>query len=125
MRRMRDIPWPYWLLSIPAVGAALGVQYWVRNRLPTLPVSTPETASVLKPSFFWPDSATGSEYAVRGLAAALKGPGWKPAPPALVSPGYSLPVYERSDEPEDELFPEDEESIAAFLDATYYRFREK
>ncbi len=48
MRRMRDLPWRYLFLAIPAVAAALGIQFLVRKWTPDN--GNAEVASTLKPS---------------------------------------------------------------------------
>lgn len=72
MRRMRDISWRHWLLAVPAVGAALGIQYWLRTRFPTA-IKEDTTAFVLKPSHFFPDSGSGLADSAALAAAKRRG----------------------------------------------------
>ena len=69
MRRMRDLPWRYYLLAIPAVGAAIGIQYSVRRIYPESFRS--DVAMVLKPSSFRADSGNGTLVS-RAIASKAK-----------------------------------------------------
>lgn len=61
MRRMRDLPWRNITLTVAAIAAAAGVQYYIRFHYPL--TGEGEFSVSMKPSYFRPDSAAGTNYA--------------------------------------------------------------